>query len=202
MELGLKLSVLFSVMNFPKRFVDQERGEGQEGIISIMCSNYNLLMRALEDQEVKFLIAGGTAVKFYCPEREVDDLDLLINSTEENAIKVQLAFRYLHEKGFNFLGIGLVEGKIFNKLDKIAKPAQVFSLKKMGWVTKTINADILTSPVGFDFNSAFDSSIVEKTYGVHAHIISCCDLIRYKHTPLEKDREDIKLLKQVCADCD
>jgi hypothetical protein len=34
---------------------------------------------------VRFLVVGGLAVKYFCPEREVHDLDLMIDPTTENA---------------------------------------------------------------------------------------------------------------------
>ena len=169
-----------------------------------MCLDYNLLMRALDDQEVKYLVVGGRAVKHYCPEREVDDLDLMINPTEENAVKVELALTHLIKEGFNFIGMGIDMGKNLNRINKLAKPGKLFSLKSecIPWATKTINADILTSPIGFDFNSAFENSIVEEINGIQALIMSCCDLIRHKNTAREKDRDDVKLLKLKCRDCD
>ena len=140
----------------------------------IMCLNYKLLMRALDDQEVKYLVVGGRAVKHYCPEREVDDLDLMINPTEENAIKVELALSDLEKYGFCLIGIGQ---KRIN-LNSLAEPCVYFPLKTRIWVTKTINADILTSPKEFDFNSAFHNSIEGEINGIYAHIVSCSDQIR------------------------
>ncbi len=39
------------------------------------------LLRVLNRHEVEYLVVGGLAVKYYWPQREVDDLDLLIDPT-------------------------------------------------------------------------------------------------------------------------
>ena len=169
-----------------------------------MCKNYNLLIRALDDQEVKYLVVGGRAVKHYCPERKVDDLDLMINPTEENAIRVELALTHLFSEGFNFTGIGIEIDKNLIRINKLARPGKLFSLKPecFPWATRTINADILSSPIGFDFELAFQSSIIGEISDIPVRIMSCCDLIRHKDTDREKDQYDVKLLKQKCSDCD
>jgi len=46
--------------------------------------NDRLLSKLLECG-VRFLVVGGLAVRFYIPDREVDDLDLLIEQSGENA---------------------------------------------------------------------------------------------------------------------
>ena len=43
---------------------------------------------ALLGSGVRFLIVGGLAVKHFCPEREVDDLDVMIDPTLENTERV------------------------------------------------------------------------------------------------------------------
>jgi hypothetical protein len=46
---------------------------------------------ALVRADARFLIVGGVAVKFYVPQRAVEDLDLLIERTKKNASKVLTA---------------------------------------------------------------------------------------------------------------
>ena len=45
---------------------------------------------------VRFLLVGGLAVHFYAPEREADDLDLLVEQTSENAERLFQAMAALH----------------------------------------------------------------------------------------------------------
>ena len=139
-----------------------------------MCLDYKLLMSALHDQEIKYLVVGGRAVRHYCPERDVDDLDLMINPTEENAKKVEFALLDLEKYGFYLIGIE--QTRI--DLNLLANPCFRLPLKKRIWATKTINADILTSPKEFNFNSALHNSIQGEINGIYAHIVSCSDQIR------------------------
>jgi len=53
------------------------------------------LVAALSDCGVRFLVIGGLAVKLYVPSREVDDLDLLVEQTAENAKCLFQAFARL-----------------------------------------------------------------------------------------------------------
>jgi hypothetical protein len=46
---------------------------------------------ALVQADARFLVVGGVAVKFYVPQRPVEDLDLLIERTKGNASKVLTA---------------------------------------------------------------------------------------------------------------
>jgi hypothetical protein len=46
------------------------------------------LVRALCDHAVEFLVIGGLAVAWYCPDRQADDLDVLVNPTRENARRI------------------------------------------------------------------------------------------------------------------
>src|ERR1700693_2134512 len=53
------------------------------------------LLAELIAQQVRFLVIGGLAVKFYAAQREADDLDLLIEQTPKNAERLFKAFRHL-----------------------------------------------------------------------------------------------------------
>ena len=53
------------------------------------------LLDALNDNGVEYMVVGGLAVRFYCPERTVRDLDLLVNPATDNARKAIEALTYL-----------------------------------------------------------------------------------------------------------
>lgn len=59
------------------------------------------LVRELISAGVKFLIIGGLAVAWYCPERRADDLDLLIEPSIENSARISSALSKLHLTGFS-----------------------------------------------------------------------------------------------------
>ncbi len=43
------------------------------------------LLEEFMRREVRFLVVGGLAVQFHAPEREADDLDLLLDPSPDNA---------------------------------------------------------------------------------------------------------------------
>ena len=53
------------------------------------------LLQEMLAQQVRFLVFGGLAVKFYAAEREADDLDLLLEQTLENADRLFVTFARL-----------------------------------------------------------------------------------------------------------
>lgn len=55
----------------------------------------NALVESLTRHGVRFLVVGGLAVHHHAPEREVDDLDLLVQQTAEVARDVALALQYI-----------------------------------------------------------------------------------------------------------
>ncbi|SIR37954.1 hypothetical protein SAMN05216504_0811 [Pseudomonas sp. A214] len=68
------------------------------------------LVRELMSVGVKFVIIGGLAVAWYCPERQADDLDLLIEPSLENSTRISSALAKLHLSGFSadsFTRLGL-----------------------------------------------------------------------------------------------
>lgn len=68
------------------------------------------LVRALTDASVKFVVVGGLAVAWHCPERQADDMDLLVDPTAENSARIATALRKLQLFGFSpesFAKLGL-----------------------------------------------------------------------------------------------
>ena len=68
------------------------------------------LIRAFVDAGVEFIVIGGLAVSWYCPYRQADDMDLLINNNPENSVRVSQALHNLNLSGFNsdsFTKLGL-----------------------------------------------------------------------------------------------
>ena len=152
------------------------------------------LLKALNDQKVKYLVVGGLAVHHYCPERIVDDLDLLIEPTLENAEKVKDALK-----------------KIGMNVDELNVQGLTKEWKRL-CLKKFLNADILTPGGGLDFNITFRNSIEVNVNGIPVRVMSCTDLLEHKHAriqylttnypnkldEIEKERSDVKLLEDKC----
>jgi anti-sigma regulatory factor (Ser/Thr protein kinase) len=45
------------------------------------------LLQQLNAAQVRYLIVGGVAVKFYAPERQIDDLDILLDKRADNVAR-------------------------------------------------------------------------------------------------------------------
>jgi hypothetical protein len=68
------------------------------------------LVRALSDAGVKFVVIGGLAVAWHCPERQADDMDLLVDPSAENSARIVAALAKLRLHGFtadSFARLGL-----------------------------------------------------------------------------------------------
>ncbi|MBT2303816.1 hypothetical protein J7E70_25560 [Variovorax paradoxus] len=68
------------------------------------------LVRALDEAGVRFMVIGGLAMAWHCPERDADDMDLLLDPTPENSPKVAKALTSLglsdvQETAFALLGL-------------------------------------------------------------------------------------------------
>lgn len=99
--------------------------------------NDRLLAKLLECR-VRFLVVGGLAVRFYVPEREVDDLDLLLEQSNENADRF---FKALAELSYK---------PLFSKshIGAPRKRTQQLQLK-----TREFYADIVTFGKDIDFTA-------------------------------------------------
>jgi hypothetical protein len=68
------------------------------------------LVQALVAAGVKFVVIGGLAVSWYCPTRQADDMDLLIEPTVENSTRIANLLARLGNTGFGseaFAKLGL-----------------------------------------------------------------------------------------------
>lgn len=132
------------------------------------------LLRALNHHDVEYLVVGGQAVSYYCPQRPVGDLDLLVNPTLQNAEKVRSAL----------IGLGMNDFEH----TKLTKPKVQVPLKVLH------DADIITPEDRFDFSAVFSRAVHAEINGVPISIPSVEDLIIMKTTEREKDLRDLSLL--------
>lgn len=136
------------------------------------------LLKALNEHSVEYLIVGGLAVSYYCRQRQVGDLDLIVNSTCENARKVRLALIGLGARNFDL--------RELTKL-KIHVPFKF----------QHYDADIFTPERDFDFVPVFSESKkvkIDDTFGYIPSVDNLIDLISTDHA---KGRHDISLLNQL-----
>ena len=134
----------------------------------------DLLLRAFQREGVEFLIIGSMAKSCYWRVPVVNDMDLMIAPTIENAIKVQSAFSVVQCTLSLPLKDVLIPIRSECFIHKVGqgKALQVNLRRATG-----IKAEFFTPKPEFDFCEAFSRSIlVEVVDGIKAQIVSKYDL--------------------------
>jgi len=137
------------------------------------------LLRAFNDQGVKYLVVGGYAFGAHAEPRATKDLDLFIRSDAENS---QAVFRALAQYGAPLSGLtpaDFMDGSTF----QIGQPPA--------------RIDLLQQIDGVGFDEAWKNRIEGVVDGeVRVSIISKNDMIRNKlSTGREQDMLDVKTLR-------
>lgn len=107
------------------------------------------LVRALLTTGVKFVIVRGLAIAWYCPERQADDMDLLVEPSAENSARVAAALASLRLHGFtadSFAKVGLqvpLKGVYYAELLTPAQDSPAFSETE----AKAVQAKLFNLPV-------------------------------------------------------
>lgn len=145
----------------------------------MMPEDLKELLRAFNEQGVKYLIVGGYAFGVHAEPRATKDLDIFVRSDEENSKKI---FRALIQYGAplaDFTSSDFMDGTTF----QIGQPPA--------------RVDILQRIDGVTFDQAWENRIegfVDEQ--IKAAVISKQDLIRNKlATGREQDRLDVKKLR-------
>lgn len=152
---------------------------------NLICTGSNeAIVRAFERFGVDFLVVGGLAIAWYCPSRQADDMDLLVNPTPDNSVKVSIALGSLGLSGFG--------------PESFSRPGVQAQLKPRHY------ADIITpARDGISFEDVADDCVAGKLFGTPVRIPSAASLIRLKEgaaaateKELLKHRQDIALLRE------
>ena len=163
-------------------------GHSRDEVLLDTLSSNETFVNSLIRHDVRFLVVGGLAVKFYRPEREVDDLDLLVEATPTNAERVCAAAKD-HQLQFD--------------TQCLAHPAVHMPIKNYFYL------DILTTRVGGeDFDQVWRSSVLAYLGSPQTpvKIPALASLIRMKEeaaaastddTAKGKHMRDIRLLQSV-----
>ncbi len=143
-----------------------------------MNQDFRDLLRALSAADARFLVVGAYAVSFHAEPRTTGDLDIWVEATPENAVRVHTALESF--------GAPLAELTV----DDLATPGIVF---QMGLPPRRI--DILTSITGVDFADAWPARVAARYGDVDFSIIGRDALIANKRALARpKDLLDVDLL--------
>src|SRR5215470_509539 len=110
-------------------------------------------LKALTSRKVLYVLIGGHTVNFYGVDRPVGDLDIVIESSEENAKRLLLVLQDLRMTGTEVTVENLIQPKM-----KLTIPLY--------------NIDVLTSVDPIPFHELYQNRVMIKADGVEISIIS------------------------------
>lgn len=145
------------------------------------------IVQAFTSGGVEFVVVGGLAVSWYCPDRQADDMDILVNPTPDNSARISQALSSLPSMPMNCY-----------TNDSFAKRGLQVPLKKFYY------AELLT-PRKDDptFSDVSKDSVDAKLFGIPVQLASIAQLIRMKEQAVaaaeaqrEKHLADVDRLKK------
>ena len=139
-------------------------------------------INSLNRTKVEYILVGGYAVILYGYSRTTGDLDIWINPTEENYVKLIKSFSYF----------GLPTNIISKKDFLDTKNFEVFTFGR-----PPISIDIMTKVKGLVFATAYKRSMIYETNGIKIRLIHYNSLIKAKKASGRlKDLNDIQQLEE------
>lgn len=147
---------------------------------NIFNDDFRDFINALNKNNVRYILVGGYAVILHGYRRTTGDLDLWVQSGEENYKKLTLA---CHEFGLALLDMTKENFLNNDELD-------VFSFG-----VPPVSIDIMKSVKGCDFDEAFEKSIIYDDSDLQVRFIHISTLIQAKKASGRyKDLDDIEKL--------
>lgn len=142
------------------------------------------IVRGLLDVGAKFVVVGGLAMAWHCPERRADDMDLLIQPTSENSSCASKALARLGLTGFG--------------------PESFARLGLQVPLKQNYYAELLTpEPTGLSYVEVESHAVDAKLFGMPVRVASVQTLLQMKKraaSPAEgqcqKHEADIALLER------
>lgn len=146
-----------------------------------MNSNFKELLTILNDCQVNYLVVGGYAYIFYAEPRYTKDIDLWIEPTQQNALRLREA---LMQFG------GWVEGM---SLEHFTTERTMFQIG-----LPPCRVDFLTSIPGLEFPQAYAARKMANIEKLAVPFLSLSDLITAKRTAgREQDLRDVANLERI-----
>ena len=125
--------------------------------------DYKEFIQSLNDNSVDYLVVGGYAVALHGYPRYTKDIDIWIESSQENATRLLKA---LEQFGFGSVGL---------KVEDFLEPDQVVQL---GYPPNRI--DLLTSLAGVAFQNCYDAKMAVDIEGLIVNFIDIESLKKNK----------------------
>lgn len=142
--------------------------------------DYEEFLSLLNKHNVKYCIIGAFAVAFYAKPRYTKDIDILVESSKENAQRI---LKVLEEFGFGELAISI---------EDLTRDGNILQL---GY--EPLRIDLLNKLEGFQFQDIWQNRVMSEYGSESVHFIGLDDLIKNKKmSDRPSDKIDIELLEK------
>lgn len=130
----------------------------------ILSDDFEDFLKLLNQYHVQYLVVGGYAMAFHGKPRFTGDLDVWINISEDNSLKM---VSVINDFGFASLGFTQKDFSIPNLINQIGYPP--------------LRIDILTSIDGVEFEEAYSERLeIQLDEGTSVYYIGLDQLIKNK----------------------
>ena len=145
----------------------------------VLNPDFKEFLQSLNDNQVRYLVAGGYAVAFHGYPRYTKDLDIWIELEPDNAEKLVKALDHF---GFAFLDLAAEDFLVPDAVIQLGYPPN--------------RIDLLTTLTGIDFKRCFDSRMVVQVDDITVNFIDLENLKTNKQaTGRPQDLADLDNLK-------
>ena len=147
--------------------------------MNIFNDDFKDFITYLNENEVEYIVVGGYAVIIRGYSRSTGDIDIWVNKTADNYIKLQKAM-----KAFGLPEIAVKKDEFFSE------NFDVFAFGKPPYAI-----EIMTAVKGLDFKNSFENATIEEINDTPTRIIHLQNLIEAKKAAgRSKDLNDIENL--------
>lgn len=150
---------------------------------TLICTGSNEeIINAFAAHRVNYVVVGGLAVAWYCADRQADDMDLLVDSTPDNSVRIAQALATLPYLNSSCFGS-----------NSFIRPGLQVPLKSYYY------AELLTPrKEGPSFSEVAEQAVNAKLFQKPVLIASPASLIRMKEQAVASaDKERDKHLKDI-----
>jgi predicted nucleotidyltransferase len=147
---------------------------------NIFKQDFREFVQALNDCEVRYILVGGFSVILYGYARTTGDMDIWVERSPENYIKIKQAF----------LSFGM---PLFDMTEKNFLEPTDLDVFTFGRPPTAI--DMMINVKGLDFNTSFEKAVYFEDDGLKIKTIHLNDLLTAKRSAARpKDMDDIENL--------
>lgn len=129
----------------------------------MLNQDFREFIQSLNDNSVRYLVVGGYAVALHGHPRYTKDIDVWIEMSEENAVRLLKA---LDQFGFGSLGLREADFLVPDQVIQLGQPPN--------------RIDILVSLSGVEFEACYGAKLIIELDGIDVHLIDLEDLKRNK----------------------